>query len=157
MKAYAVARLNNQDGVGLVSAMLALSLLAVFAVVAASMAVNERRTSFNDVTYTSAFLSADSGGEQAISFLMVQDRPPVITDMSTWRVDTESNLSMASQTSQEFGYDMRMRGNPRPRKGYDVQKFRDFFYNVDAEGEAGVEAESNVSLIVSKLTNLNYN
>ena len=157
MSAYPVVRLKNQDGVGLVSVMLALSLVAVFAVVAASMAVNERRTSFNELNYTSAFLSADSGGEQAIGFLMVQDRPPVITDMSTWRVDTETGIQMSGHTSQAFGYDMRMRGNPRPRKGYDVQKFRDFFYDVDAEGEAGVDGESNVSLIVSKLTNLNYN
>ena len=44
-----------------------------------------------------------------------------------------------------------------PRPGYDPTRYMDFFYDVDAVGEAGVEGRSDVSVIVTKLTQLNYN
>jgi hypothetical protein len=159
------SKLRSEDGIGLVSVMLALSLLAVFALGATSLAVNERRTAYNDVVHASAFLAADSGGEAAIAWLMERDRPPALIDFTTGRVAQQATLSMDMyEARQDFGFDLRMRRNPStgtfltmPRPGYDPNRFLDFVYDVDAEGRAGVEGESNVSVIVTKLTSVHYN
>ena len=159
------SKLRDEAGIGLISVMLALSLLAVFALVAASLAVNERRTAYNEVVHTSAFLAADSGGESAIAWLMERDRPPALTDFTTGRVNQESALNMdMTEAHQNFGFDLRMRrdlntGNflAVPRPGYDPNRFMDFIYDVDALGQAGLEGESNISVIVSKLTTIHYN
>ena len=163
--APARATLKSESGVGLVSVMLALSLLAVFALVAASLAVNERRTAFNEMVHASSFIAADSGGETAIAWLMIQDRPPAVQDMANGRVNNSFDLTMDMGSHQQYDFDLRMRMDPntglpmvpRPRFGYDANVFRDFFYDVDARGEAGVDGESNVSVIVTKLTQVNYN
>jgi len=159
------ARIRSNDGISLVSVMLALSLLGVFALVAASLAVNERRTSFNDLSHAQSFIAADSGGEAAIAWLMMSSRPPMITDMATGKVQNRSMTAMNSSAYQDFGFDVRMRPDPdpnrsfmmRPRPGYDPRRYMDFFYDVDASGEAGTDGRSDVSVIVTKLTQLNYN
>jgi len=158
-------RLGNDRGVSLVSTMLALSLLAVLALVAASLAVNERRTAFNDLSHTQSLVAADSGGEAAIAWLMLSNRPPRITDMATGKVRNQIMTTMASTSNQDFSFDVRMRPDPnpaltfmmRPRPGYDPTRYMDFFYDVDAAGAAGVDGRSDVSVIVTKLTQLNYN
>ncbi len=160
-----LASLRNSEGISLVSVMLALSLLAVFALVAASLAVNERRTAFNDLSHTQSFVAADSGGEAAIAWLMMSNRPPMITDMATGKVGNQTMTSMMSSSYQDFSFDVRMRPDPdparifmmRPRPGYDPTRYMDFFYDVDAAGVAGVDGRSDVSVIVTKLTQLNYN
>jgi hypothetical protein len=159
--------LQQQDGVSLVSTMLALSLLAVFAMVAASLAVNERRTAFNDLSHAQSFVAADSGGEAAIAWLMMTNRPPLITDMGTGKVRAQGMTTMTSSSYQDYAFDVRMRPNPVPdpnkpfmtkaRPGYDANRYLDFFYDVDATGAAGPDGRSNVSVIVTKLTQLNYN
>lgn len=161
--------LRRQDGVGLASAMLALSLLAIFALVAAGLAVNERRTSFNDAVHTRAFMAADSGAEAAIGFLRQSERPPVVNDMAASRVSQQFDQSLlegavvpqgGNHWTQEFDYDIRMptsRPRMRARAGFSGGQFVDFFYDVDADGEAGTEGESRVSLLVSKLYQMGYN
>jgi hypothetical protein len=157
--------LHQQDGVSLVSTMLALSLLAVFAMVAASLAVNERRTAFNDLSHAQSFIAADSGGEAAIAWLLLTNRPPLITDMGTGKVRAQGMTTMTSYSYQDYGFDVRMRPDPRPgipfmtkaRPGYDPSRYLDFFYDVDATGAAGPDGRSDVSVIVTKLTQLNYN
>lgn len=149
--------LRSDQGIGLVSSMLALSLLAVFALVAAGLALNARRTTFNELTHVSALLSADSGGEAAIGFLKQNARPPVVTDMDTGLVNAEQSVTLLPEQDQAFSYDLKLRGAPRARPGYTYPDFQDFFYRVEAKGEAGVNGESNIGLIVSRLTKMNYN
>ena len=76
--------------------MLALSLLGVFALVAASLAVNEKRSTFNDRVHLNAFVSADSGGEVAIAWLRNQPRPPFVVDfganMRVHQISTQKSL-----------------------------------------------------------------
>jgi type II secretory pathway pseudopilin PulG len=158
--------LTRDDGVSLVSVMLALSLLAVFALVAASLAVNERRTAFNDLAHTQSFVAADSGGEAAIAWLLDQHGRPNI-DASTGEVEVRSMTAMHTSSYQDYSFDIRMRPNPNPtpdypwqteiRPGYDPGHYRDFFYDVDAAGSAGIDGRSDVSVIVSKLTQGGYN
>jgi len=157
--------------VGLASAMLALSLLAVFALVAAGLAVNERRTSYNDAVHTRAFMAADSGGESAIGLLRQAERPPTLDDIITARVQQEVDQTLmdgvappagSNHWEQEYDYDIRMPNDPnrprmRARPGYSGGQFVDFFYDVDAAGEAGTDGGSRVSLIVSKLYQMGYN
>jgi Tfp pilus assembly protein PilX len=159
--------LQSQRGVGLVNAMLALSLLAVFALVAASLAINEKRTSFNDIVHTGAFLSADSGGEEAIAWLRQQTRPPAILDLdvSTSVQNTTNRYMELAGAQQEFDYSIRLRTEAvdgpnavpiRGRVGYDASDYADYFYVIDSLGESGDLGESRVSLLVSKLSSMNY-
>lgn len=158
-------KLLEESGISLVSVMFALSLLAVFGLVAAGLAVNERRTAFNDLTHSQSFVAADSGGEAAIAWLMATNRPPRITDMATGKVQARLATSMDANAYQDYAFDVRMRPDPshpgffmkRPRSGYDPNRYMDLFYNVDADGKAGVDAQSSVSVIVTKLTLFNYN
>jgi len=157
------AQLTNERGLGLVNAMLALSLLAVFALVAASLAMNEKRSVFNDRVHVNAFISADSGGEEAIAWLRAQPRPPAIADFANqMRVyDTSARTMEAYSADQRFDYSVRMRSNAeggtqRLREGYGTG-FADYFYVVDSHGEAGSKGESNVNLIVSRLSITSYN
>ena len=154
---------GNEHGVGLVGIMLAVSLLAVFALVAASLAVNERRTAFFDAVHNRSFMAADSGTEAAIAWLQLRDRPPVISDMATGKIVDTSMSSMLLGNDQGFEFDVRMRRDPvtsvfmtRPRPGYDPNRFLDFVYDVDATGVAGLDGRSDVSVIVTKLTPVNY-
>ena len=158
-----MALLSNQRGIGLVNAMLALSLLAVFALVAASLAMNEKRSVFNDRVHVNAFISADSGGEEAIAWLRAQPRPPAIQDFANQMhvYDTTTQTMLASAADQKFDYAVRMRsgvegGTQRLREGYGVG-FADYFYVVNSHGEAGSKGESNVNLVVSRLSITSYN
>lgn len=154
--------LRNDRGVGMVAAMLVLGLLAVLALIAASLAVNERRSSFNDLVHGSSFMAADSGGEAAIAWLRMTDRPPRIQDQATFKVKEVSANSMLVANDQRFDFDVRMRPNPAnpalplmmPRPGYDTELFMDYFYDVDSDGKAAIEGQSNVTVIVNKLNRI---
>ena len=157
--------LDNQDGVGLVGAMLAVSLLAVFALVAAHLAVNERRTAFNDAVHERSFLAADSGSEAAIAWLFVQDGP-IPFDVASGTVATTSMDGMLMGNDQGFAFDILAEADStaasgwRPaseRPGYSLDlNFVDYFYEVGAVGEAGLEGRSAVELNVSKLTKIGH-
>lgn len=158
-----LALLRDERGASMVGVMLVLGLLAVFALLAASLAVNERRTTYNDFVHSSSFAAADAGGEAAIAWLIVQDRPPRITDMASGKVSATAPAAMQTHAGQHFDYDVNMRRDPvtgnflmRPRPGYDPSLFMDFVYDVEATGTAGVEGRSDVSVIVTKLTTINY-
>jgi hypothetical protein len=153
----------GESGLGLVNAMLALSLLGVFALVAASLAINERRSTFNDRVHVNAFVSADSGGEEAIAWLRNRPRPPFVLDFATsMRVyETQDRTMTAYQADQKFDYAIRMRsgaeGGPRMHRFGNDTSFMDYYYVVDSHGEGGSKGESNVSLVVSRLAIGSYN
>lgn len=160
-KAYGV---NEERGVGMVNAMLALSLLAIFALVASSIAINEKRSATSDVVQTNAFLSADSGGEEAIAWLRAQKHAPAVlkpaSDNHVVHHSGERRMEL-NGSAQRFEYSIRARsqaadGLPgrRPRAGYQMGEqggYEDLFYVVDARGEADGAGESRVDLLVSKL------
>jgi hypothetical protein len=148
-------------GFGMVSALLALSLLAVFALVAAAVAVNERRSALNEELHTGAFMSADSGGEAAINWLRARDQPPPINNFATRQVANPAETTLRDSQRYQYQVTMPLNGptglaNPQPRPGYGVNTYRDFIYNVNSRGEAGVEGQSNVGMTVNKLTRLGY-
>ena len=164
MKRWIVAHLTNERGIGLVGVMLSVSLLAVFALVAASLAVNERRTAFFDSVHNRSFMAADSGTEAAIAWLQVRDRPPAIADIASGKIIDTATSSMLVGNDQGFRFELLLRRDPvsgaflmRPRPGYDPNRFQDFVYDIDATGEAGLDGRSDVSVIVTKLTSINYN
>ena len=156
---------RNEHGVGLVGAMFAVSLLAIFALVAASMAVNERRTSYNDSIHERSFLAADSGSEAAIAWLYVQDGP-IPFNVGSGNVNTAATVGMLMDNDQGFGFAINAEPDStaalgwRPaaeRPGYSLElDVVDYFYEVDAEGEAGLDGRSEVRLNVSKLTKVGY-
>lgn len=156
--------LRDQRGVGMVGLMLVLSLLAVFALVAAGIAVDERRGSSLDSIHHRSLMAADSGSEAAIAWLQMRTRPPAVQDVASGKVIDSGNSAMLVGNDQGFQFDVTVRRDPltgeylmRPRPGYDPERFLDFTYDIDANGEAGQEGHSDVSVIATKLTPVNYN
>ena len=157
--------LRDQRGIGLVGAMFAVSLLAIFALVAASMAVNERRTAFNDSVHERSFLAADSGSEAAIAWLFTQSGP-IPYDVLTGNVNTASMDDMLLANDQGFAFDITAEADStqalgwrpaQPRTGYSLDLgVVDYFYQVEADGEAGLEGSSTVRVNVSKLTKVGH-
>ena len=97
--------LGNRDGIGLVGAMLALALLGVLALVAAQLATNERKTSWNEWVHVGSFHAADSGGEAAIGWLLEVPGAPPIPNLGTdMRVTSQGMTTL--QGSQSYSYNM---------------------------------------------------
>lgn len=158
-----IKHLTGNAGLGLVNAMLALSLLGVFALVAASLAVNEKRSTFNDRVHLNAFVSADSGGEVAVAWLRNQPRPPFVVDFgANMRVHQISPETMdATDTDQSYDYNIRMRsgaeGGARLYRFGSDTNFVDYYYVIDSHGNSGTKGESDVNLVVSRLALSSYN
>ncbi len=131
----------------MVSAMLALSLLAVFALAAAHLAVDERRGAFNEFVRSGAFLSADSGGEAAVNWLLVRSKPVPIVDFASKRVTASATQTLHG--TQRYDFDIRFM-QTRPRAGYDLSHM-DYIYGVDSRGQASRQGSSNIALVVHKL------
>lgn len=162
----AIRHIDNEHGVGLVNAMLALSLLAVFALVAASLAINERRTTFNDRIHTEAFVSADSGGEESIAWLRSQTKTPIMAegiDGDTTVASFGSRSMDMAHSDQQFEYRIAVDPKIRTRQGGPVgysagsASYRNMFFIVQSRGAAGTDGESKVELLVSKLIRFGYN
>lgn len=154
-------RIFHDDGFSLVAAMLALSLLALFGMIAASIAVNEKRTSFNELVHNSSMLAADSGTEAAAAWLLTLDRAPKDLGAGDYVVKDEPYGSFVNHSGQSFAFTVQHMEDPlnpgqrwqRPRPGYSVEEelFYDSIYEVDADGEAGVEGRGQVSMIAHRL------
>lgn len=169
MKRSVARSIGNREGVGLVHAMMALSLLAIFALVASSIAINEKRAAARDVVYTTAFLSADSAGEAAIAWLQLQDGAPAVRKPgaaeSIVHRREDGGMEFAG-TRQSYDFTIRARdrerdGAPdqRPRPGYqlgDQGGYVDLYYVIEARGESAAAGVSHVELLVSKLLPSGY-
>lgn len=164
MRQQFVRILRDDRGMGIVGLMVALSALAVFALIAANISVGERRTASLESVHNRSLMAADSGSEAAIAWLQMRDRPPAITDMTTGKVIDSGTSAMLVGNDQGFEFDVAVRRDPvsgafllRPRPGYDPERFMDFTYDIEAAGEAGLDGRSDVSVIATKLTPVNYN
>lgn len=162
MNTYALHR--DERGFSMVAAMLALSLLALFAMVAASIAVNEKRSSFNELVHNNSMLAADSGTEAGAAWLLSLDRAPKDTGSGDYKVKNEQNGSFVNHTGQSFEFAVQHLEDPanpgkrwtRPRPGYTVEGFADHVYGIDADGEAGLEGRGSVSVIAHRLFRSSY-
>lgn len=156
-------QISNDRGIGLVGAMLVVSLLAILGGIIASIAVNERRTAFNEVLYSSSLVAADSGTEHAIAWLMVQDDAPAFTNFAAREVGAQSLAAMQTHDDQRFEYALAIAldANGRPDigsvAGYSTQGFQQVTYDVVASGEAGLDGHSDVAVIVTKIYTHGYN
>ena len=156
-------QLSNERGIGLVGAMLIVALLAIFGAVIATIAVNERRSAYNEALHSSSLVAADSGTEEAIGWLMIQGDPPTVTDGALRRVDARTLSSLATHDDQRFEYEMNVAltagGTPDwgPAPGYSTEGFMQVTYDVISGGEAGLEGRSDVAVVVSKILSSGYN
>lgn len=151
--------LRNESGFSMVATMLALSLLALFGMVAASIAVNEQRTSFNELVHSNSMMAADSGTEAGSAWLLTLDNAPKDNGSGTYVVKDEQNGSFVNHAGQSFSFTIQHMEDPlnpgkrwsRPRPGYTIDGFSDQIYAVDSDGEAGVEGRGSVSVIAHRL------
>ena len=145
MNKQALKRLHSEDGIGMVSAMLVLSLLAVFALVASQLATNERRTSFNEFVHVGSFMSADSGGEAAIGWLRAQNGAPPMADAFNDSILITSRGATGFHDTQSFSYRIdydRVEASDGNQLG--TGGIVDIWYNVGTQGTAGTEGNSSV-------------
>lgn len=155
---------RNDHGFSMVAAMLALSLLALFGMVAASIAVNEKRSSFNELVHSNSMLAADSGTEAGCAWLLILDRAPKDTGTGDYKVKDVQDGSFVNNAGQSFDFAVQHMEDPdnpgirwtRPRPGYSLEGFADHIYAVDAEGAAGVEGRGAVSVIAHRLFRSGY-
>lgn len=156
-------QISNERGMGLVGAMLIVSLLAILGGIIASIAVNERRTAFNDVLHNSSLVAADSGTEHAIAWLMLQDDAPAFTNFATREVGAQSLAAMETHAEQRFEYSLAVAldANGRPDagyvSGYSTGMFQQVTFDVASSGEAGMDGHSDVAVIVTKIFSEGYN
>jgi len=145
--------LKNQDGTVLVATLLALALLAILALVAARLAVNERQSSWNEWVHAGSFQAADSGGEAAIGWLLeTRGAPPIPNYGASMRVGSRGMTSLDGSQNYSYSVDF-VRVTHRAGNGV---MFPEFYYNVSSSGEAGSNGKSNVNLLVSKQILLGY-
>ena len=158
-------RTHREDGgFSLVATMLALSLLALFGMIAASIAVNERRTTFNELVHNNSLMAADSGTEAATAWLLTLDRSPKDLGGGDYVVRAENDGDFVNDSGQSFEFTVQHMEDPanpgrrwvRPRPGYSVGGYQDHVYQVDADGEAGVEGRGSVSVIAHRLFRSSY-
>jgi len=154
----------DDRGFSLVAAMLVLSLLALFGMIIASIAVNEKRTTFNELTHTNSVLAADSGTEAGAAWLLTTDRPPKDRGDGDYVVQSEQDGSFVNHAGQSYDYRVQHMEDPdhpgrrwsRPRPGYSVDGFVDHVYAVDGEGSAGPQGHGEVSVIAHRLYRTGY-
>jgi len=145
--------LRNPQGMGLVGAMLALALLGVLALVAAQLASNEKRTSWNEWVHAGSFHSADSGGEAAIGWLLeVPGAPPIPNFGTDMRVSSMGETALYGSQSYSYRMDF-IRLAQRPGSG---TTFPEFYYDVGSTGGAGSDGNTNIELMISKQVPLGY-
>lgn len=144
----------DREGFALVTTLLVVLVLSVMAVGAAWLASSERKTTFAEGTHVRAVLSADAGGESAINFIRLSDDPPPPTDWITKQVADLGNTAL--QGTQAYGYDC-FQDRVAYRPGWDPQVYRDYYYNIQAQGAASAKARSDVEVNVSKLFKAGYN
>jgi len=157
-------QISNDRGIGLVGAMLIVSLLAILGGIIASIAVNERRTAYNEALHSSSLVAADSGTEHAIAWLMIQDNAPNFTDFATRQVGVQGLEAMETHDDQRFEYALAVAVRPGGLPdigtpiGYSVDDgFLQVTYDVASSGEAGLEGHSDVAVIVTKIFSDGYN
>lgn len=157
------AQISNERGIGLVGAMMIVALLAILGGIIATVAVNERRSAYNDALHSSSLVAADSGTEEAIGWLMLQGAPPTVTDWALRRVGSQTLSSLVTHENQRYEYQMNVALTPGgtpdwgPAAGYSTEGFMQVTYDVISGGEAGLEGRSDVAVIVSKIFSSGYN
>ena len=111
-------RTHREDGgFSLVATMLALSLLALFGMIAASIAVNERRTTFNELVHNNSLMAADSGTEAATAWLLTLDRSPKDLGGGDYVVRAENDGDFVNDSGQSFEFTVQHMETPRIRVG----------------------------------------
>lgn len=152
----------NERGFGLVGAMLVVALLAILAAIITAIAVNERRSAFNDVLHSSSLIAADSGTEQAIAWLMLQSNPPLPDDLTTRQVGAQGLADMGAHANQRFEYSLSVGLNAAGQAAIEAPPigYSDGYmlvsFDVASGGEAGREGRSDVAVIVAKLFSTGY-
>ena len=155
---------SGRDGFALVTSLLIILVLSLIAVAAIIVATTEKRTSFAETVHATALFSADAGGEQAIHFLRMADRPPRILDPFTMRVDTLATTAMYDNPGQQgehggqtYRYECSFAGRNWIRGGGWEMNYANFEYAVDSIGEtAAVGSRRGVRLVVGRIFREGY-
>ena len=144
---------TRRDGFALVTSLLVVIILSLLAVAAVVLSTTEKRTTFADSVHDTAVFAADAGGEAAINFLRLCDRPPRYVDDVTRLVRTISDEPLID--TQEYDYACFVNGWGNPA-GWD-QNYISLVYRVASNGRASIQGNSDVQLVASRLFRKGYN
>lgn len=144
--------LANNEGYAMVVALSFITGLALLATIIVAVATSEKKTSFNDFTYSRSFYSADAGGEAAINWLRLQTSPPIKDNVNNVFVPTGfDTLTADHKYKHNVAYTRK-----RPRAGWDFKQYKDFEYKVEADGSSVQQSEAEVELQVLRLFREGY-
>ncbi len=142
----------QRDGFALVTSLLVIVVLSLLAVAAVMLSSTEKRTTFAESVHSSAVFAADAGGEAAINFVRLCDRPPNYIDATDKTVQAASDQPI--EGSAEYDYDCRY-VNRSLRAGWDFN-YHDYNYRVASSGRASIQGNSGVQLMASRLFREGY-
>jgi len=142
----------NREGFAMATTLLVILVLSVVAVAAAWLASTEKRTSFAESVHVSAVFSADAGGEAAINFLRLTDKPPMIVDPADSTVRNQGTTAI--HEDQEFEFACRWKER-RAKPGWEFE-YIDYDYDVEATGTYTADGRTAVGLVASRLFREGY-
>jgi hypothetical protein len=146
------ASFANNKGIAMVVALAFIFGLSVIATIIVAVATSEKKSAFNDYTYSRSFYSADAGGEAAINWLRIQNSPPGLLDTLKHVYVPSGYSSIASD--HKYKHDVRyIRKKLRPGWSH---HYKDFEYTINAEGASVQDSESQVEVQALRLFKEGY-
>ena len=156
--------LDDDQGIILVIAMLILLALTAMGTSAIMTSTIETKISGNDLLMKQAFYSADAGSIEGMEWLSTQGIPPGTTAATTYEVKTRGD----GDGGNDYGgidYDGELAGN---YYRYDMDylynrmvagsstNYREFYYDLDSQGDADRGASSEVEAKISRIYRVDY-
>jgi hypothetical protein len=144
--------LANNKGIALVSAIALIGILAVIAAVSIWTAASDKKVTFNEDISKRAFYAADAGGEAGINWVRIQSAPPPIIAAGNVVHSPAGYTTLGSD--QDYRFNASYIGK-RPRPGWSIE-YKDFDYQLGADGRSVRESEERIELLVSRLFREGY-
>jgi Tfp pilus assembly protein PilX len=144
--------LSNDRGFAMVIALTFLTGLAVVAVIIVAVATMEKRTAFNEYTYTRSFYSADAGSEAAVNWLRFLSSPPGFLDPSKTVYVPAGYTTITPEAKYKYNVTYLRK---RHRAGWS-KEYLDYEYRVDSDGTSVQDSESQVEVQALRLFKEGY-
>lgn len=149
-----IKNLNNNEGFAMVIALGFITVLALLAGIIVAVSTAEKKTAFNEYTFTRSFYSADAGGEAAINWLRVQNRPPDQVDDPNDLVFVPGGMTQMT-ADHAYKHEVTYKG-VQAREGWDYNLYKDYRYWIESDGESVADSEAEVELRVLRLFKEGY-
>lgn len=143
---------NSERGSALVFAVGIMAVLAVLALVVATIVIREKRTAASHYAYDRAFYSADAASEAGIHWIRSQLAPPAAVDsLNHVRVSAAPDTLTPDHT---FEFEVQYAGK-QFRPGWSTE-FKDYIYRVAANGTGAANSSAALEVNATRLFREGY-